>query len=71
MSANESSSFPIPEEALRSLAAKPSKKSKTAPRIMQKNPRSGLPFKVKITPTTPQRRFMEVIESGMCFLIFI
>ena len=71
MSAKESSSFPMPEEAFSILAANPSKKSKTAPSIIRMKPWSGRPPKVKITPTTPQRRFMEVIESGMCFLIFI
>ena len=64
----ESSSFPTSEYAFRSLADKPSQKSKTAARSISTNAVSSFPSKENITPRTPQRRFMEVILLGICFL---
>ena len=65
-SARESSSPPMGECASRSRAARPSQKSKAAARSISGRAHSRRPSKVKITPMTPERRFMEVIVLGMC-----
>ena len=43
----------------------PSKKSKTAARIMSASAMSILPSRAQITPRMPESRFMDVIALGM------
>ena len=53
------------EYAPSTRAASPSRKSNAAAASIRQKAMSGLSLKANITPTTPQRRFMEVIVLGM------
>ena len=68
-SARESSSFPIGEYAPKALAAKPSKKSKTAAASISMKETSSLPENAQTIPATPLSRFSEVIVFGIFFMI--
>ena len=68
-SARESSSLPIGLDTPRTRAVIPSKKSKTAPRMMNSNAISGMPYNANTVATHPEMRLQQVIVFGICFFI--
>ena len=68
-SARESSSFPISLETCNSRADIPSKKSKTAPRMMNSIACSGNPFIADTVAMQPEIRLQHVMVFGICFFI--
>ena len=70
-SAKESSSLPIGLDTPRTRAVIPSKKSKTAPRMMNSRAISGMPNKANTVATHPEIRLQQVIVFGICFFIFM
>jgi len=68
-SARESSSFPIAEYALSSLAEKPSRKSKIIAARISQEAVTRSPFIIKIIETKPETRLSEVIKLGICFIL--
>jgi hypothetical protein len=69
-SARESNCFPSSPETFNRRAANPSKKSKTADKTMKYAPERTFPFKTKLIPITPERRFIRVKPLGICFKNF-
>ena len=69
-SAKESNSLPIGELTFSKRAAIPSKKSNTAPIIINSNATSILPAKAKPIAMQPEIRLQQVILLGICFFIF-
>ena len=69
-SASESSSFPIGDDTISSLADIPSKKSKAAPITIHRSAVSNCPWKAKDVAMHPEMRLQEVMVLGICFFTF-
>jgi hypothetical protein len=68
-SAKESSSLPMAEDTWSRRAAKPSKKSNVAPRMMNANATLKFPLRAYCVATQPHTRLQQVMVLGMCFFM--
>jgi hypothetical protein len=68
-SANESNSFPMGELTFKARAVSPSKKSNTAPAMMNAKANEYMPSRAYMVATQPEMRLQQVMELGMCLRI--
>jgi len=72
MSAKESSCFPNSPHTFKILAANPSKKSRKAPKNIQRDAFIKSPWKENVIANRPQAKLLSVIKLGIfLFILFI